>query len=107
MKPGYIIVGTIWGACTIGLLVAGAAGDVTVYSIAATALFSLFACIFLAPPVAVVAAVLWRLTAFVTRTARIRRRRRHLLRGARQRRFHRSMASPIHSTSSAISTSSA
>ena len=83
LKPGWIIVGTIWGACTIGLLAAGAAGDVTFHSVVATALISLFACIFLVPPVTIVAAGLWRLTAFVTRTVRIRRHRRHLLRGAR------------------------
>ena len=83
MNPGYIIVGTVWGACTIGLLATGAAGDVTVYSVAGATLSGLFACIFLAPPVAIATAGLWRLTAFVTRAVRIRRRRRHLLRGAR------------------------
>ena len=63
---------------TIGLLVAGATDDV-----ATAAVGGLIACVFLAAPAAFVGAVLWHLATAGRRTARTRRRRHHLPRGAR------------------------
>lgn len=78
MAPGYLIVGVIWTACTASLLAMG-----ITESIAAAALGALFASAIGAPPVALVAAGLWRSSRAAMAAVRTRRGRHQPLRGAR------------------------
>ena len=78
MRAGYIIVGAIWAACTIGLLAAG-----VIESVAAAALAGLIASVVLALPVALIAAGLWRSTRAAANAVRTRRGRHQPHRGVR------------------------